>query len=183
MSEIDKYDIGEVSERLVEYYLQRKGWYTSPARTRRTALNSAPLLVRGTEALIQPDIYACKNGKAIRAEVKQKSEAHWVRKRSQKEHGVPEKQLQHYQEVASMSGHHVHLFVFELSQMKLLHLDLNEHEPYPPLSPKSSKKNTGDVLRNFSRDWFHELKLADQDYMKLARILGALSVKQDRLSE
>lgn len=148
------YETGEPAERLVEEWLIRRGYYVTPARTHRVSLDGAPLLHGEDKDLIQPDIFVIGHGRFFWAEVKQKTKPQSVRIRDQLEHGIEQRQLEHYKEVAEVSGQPVFLFVFEVSSGVLLCLNLAKETPYEPLSKIGSQTSTGAVMVNFARASF-----------------------------
>lgn len=135
---------GEI-EPLTEQLLLDAGWYVQNASARNR--DSEPELIRGQDRhLLDPDVFACRNGTSVWVEVKEFTESYYTSPRSQEEYGLRVDKTDRYQKLATVSSIPVWLFIFEVDAGVLYAGDIDSIELLDSINPDAVRQRYGEPM-------------------------------------
>jgi len=135
---------GEI-EPLTEQLLLDAGWYVQNASARNR--DSEPELIRGQDRdLLDPDIFACRNGTSVWVEVKEFTESYYTSSRSQEEYGLRVDKTDRYQKLATVSSIPVWLFMFEVDAGVLYAGNIGSIELLDSINPDAVRQRYGEPM-------------------------------------
>lgn len=172
---MDKSNLGDKAEALVEAQIRASGWRYVADRQFRDG--TAPMIQGAKDDNIRPDFSVSKAGESAWIEVKGKRYSH--PHDGEKRHGVDLPNWRHYNRVSSTTGMPCWLFIYEQSTGTLLCADLDElpvadkriRDQYPDDDPY------GGPMVFFNRTDFHAKPIDRSEYPEQFFGQGKLPLK------
>lgn len=158
----DPYDPSRHSgdiEPLTEQLLLDAGWYIQNASARND--DSEPELIHGAEGdLLDPDIYACRNGISAWIEVKEFTESYYTNARSQEEYGLRIDKMNRYQQLATESSIPLWLFIFEIGEGVLYAANIQSVELYDSINPDAVRQRYGEAMTWIAKESLQTVRVS-----------------------